>query len=243
MATFKDAIEVAASIVKAINPISIVLFGSVAREGTGADLDLLVVTDDQAGSGQAFQADLVLHHSLKRFYKKFAIDPFVISLSSLNEYHAKGSPFLWQISREGRSLYMKEAVKEWLKQAADELKMAGYLLQGEFFKGACYHAQQCVEKAIKARLLGKGWTLEKTHSLERLNAIGKDYKIKLNLTDEEIVFIDSIYRGRYPAEAGLLPLGEPLEEDAKKAVDIAGRLFKRVKTASKISRARTRAAT
>ena len=68
--------------------------------------------------------------------------------------------------------------------------------------------------------------MEKTHSIERLIAIGIDYKIKSNLSDEEIVFIDSIYRGRYPAEAGLLPLGEPSGEDAERAVNIAKRIFK-----------------
>lgn len=40
----------------------------------------------------------------------------------------------------------------------------------------------------------KGWELEKTHSIERLIAIAGDYKIKFDLSDEETVFIDSIYR-------------------------------------------------
>jgi hypothetical protein len=38
---------------------------------------------------------------------------------------------------------------------------------------------------------------------------------------EEIQYIDSIYRGRYPGEAGLLPLGEPDSKDADKAIAIA----------------------
>ncbi len=36
---------------------------------------------------------------------------------------------------------MKDAVKEWLKQAKDELDMASYLVRGGYFKGACYHVQ------------------------------------------------------------------------------------------------------
>ncbi len=44
-----------------------------------------------------------------------------------------------------------------------------------------------------------------------------------------MIFIDSIYSGRYPADAGLLPLGEPTESDAEKAVKIAKRLFKNLK--------------
>ncbi|MBN2373757.1 HEPN domain-containing protein, partial [bacterium] len=72
----------------------------------------------------------------------------------------------------------------------------------------------------------KGWELEKIHSLERLIALAEDYNIKTGISDEEIIFIDSIYRSRYPGEAGLLPLGDPSESDAKKAVNIAKRILK-----------------
>lgn len=231
MVTLKDAKEATASIVKALKPVSIVLFGSVARKGTGADLDLLIVTDDT--SKITGDPDLLLHNCLKKFYRKFAIDPFIVPLPLLSEYLSKGSPFLKLISKEGRPLYMRDAVQEWFKLSEEELKMAEYLLRGGYFKGACYHAQQSIEKSIKARLFKKGWELEKTHSIERLNAICGDYKIKLRLSDKEMVFIDSIYRGRYPAETGLLPLGEPSEADAERAVSIAGRIFKGTQTALK----------
>lgn len=231
LVTLKDAKEATNSIVKTLQPVSIVLFGSVAREGIGEDLDLMVITDDKSGITGNY--NLLLHKCLKRFYKKFAIDTLVISLSLLNEYSLKRSPFLKMIYKEGRALYMKNAVQEWLKQAEEELNMAEYLLQGGYCKGACYHAQQSIEKSIKSRLFKKGWDLENTHSIERLIAIGKDYKIRLNISDEEIVFIDSIYRGTYPAEAGLLPLGEPSDADARKAVSIAKRIFRAVQAALK----------
>ena len=126
---------------------------------------------------------------------------------------------------------MKDAVREWMRQSEEELNMAVYLSEGSYFKGACFHAQQSIEKSIKTLLLRKGWDLEKIHSIGRLIAIGRDYKIRLTLSDEEIVFIDGIYRGRYPAEAGLLPLGDPSKADAEKAVNIARRIFGNVKTA------------
>lgn len=197
------------------------MFGSVARDESGADLDLLIVVDDDKAPGTA---DMELHHCLKPFYRRFDIDPFVIPASRLREYAAKGSPFLGLIMKEGRLLYMRGIVREWAEQAAEELKMAEYLLDGGFFKGACYHAQQAVEKGVKAKLLGRGWELQKTHSLERMWAIADEYGVVLDLTDEDIVFIDSIYRGRYPAEAGLLPLGEPTRVDAERAVKLARRL-------------------
>ncbi len=56
-------------------------------------------------------------------------------------------------------------------------------------------------------------------------ALGKDYRIKYPLDEKDAIFIDAIYRGRYPAEAGLLPLGEPALEDAQKAVQIAEKML------------------
>jgi HEPN domain-containing protein/predicted nucleotidyltransferase len=225
--TLKDAKQAASSISKKLDPFSVVLFGSVAREGQGHDLDLLVVIDDSRKTTD--DVNLLLHQCLKPYYRKFSVDSFVVPLSLLREYYVKGSPFLYLVSREGRPLYMKDIIGEWCKQAEDELGMAEYLLQGTYFKGACYHAQQSSEKAMKARLLRKGWGLEKTHSIERLVAIGKDYKVKFPLSDDEIVFMDHIYKGRYPIEAGLLPLGEPSREDAGRAVAIADRLLKNAK--------------
>ncbi len=35
-----------------------------------------------------------------------------------------------------------------------------------------------------------------------------------------MTFIDSIYKGRYPGEEGLLPYGNPTKQDAKRAISI-----------------------
>jgi HEPN domain-containing protein len=228
MVFFKDARDVTNLIIKTLHPISIVLFGSVAKEGSGDDLDLLIVTDDN--SKTLHEIDLTVSKYLKPFYKRFAIDPFVIPLSLLNEYHLKGSPFLRLILKEGRSLYMKDAVKEWLDQAKDELDMALYLFKGGYFKGTCYHSQQVIEKSIKAGLLAKGWELERIHSVERLISIAVDYGVAIDILDDDAVFVDSIYRGRDPAEVGIFPLGEPSMSDAKRALSIAESTYSGVHT-------------
>ena len=124
---------------------------------------------------------------------------------------------------------MKNAVQEGLRQAEEELKISLYLLEGGFFKGACYHAQQTIEKSIKANLISKGWDLEKTHNVNRLIALCNECNIHVSLTDDEIVFIDSIYKGRYPADIGLLPLGEPDKKDAIRAIQIALRIVEEMK--------------
>ena len=232
--TVKDAREVSNVIVETLHPISVVTFGSVAGAGVGEDLDLLVVIDDE--SMMNGDVHLLAYQCLKKFYKKFAIDPFIIPKSRFNECYSKGSPFLRLILKEGKLLYMRDAVKDWFKQAEEELNMAVYLLKGEYYEGACFHSQQSIEKSIKVQLLKKGWELEKTHSMERLISIAEDYNIKINISDEDIVFIDNIYKGRYPAEAGLLPLGEPSEADAQKIVNIAHQIFKNSETALKTTR-------
>jgi HEPN domain-containing protein len=227
MATIKDAKIISDAIVKAINPVSISIFGSCAKYGSGEDLDLLIIFDDTIESSG--DINLIIHKCLKTYYKDFAIDPFIIPASLFKEYYLRGSPFLRLILREGRPLYMRGVLEEWFKQAEDELKMAVYLLDGGFFRGSCLHSQQCIEKSIKARLLKEGWELERIHSIERLISIGEKYNIQIGLSDEEVVFIDNIYKGRYPAESGLLPFGEPSGSDADKAANLAKRIFEEMK--------------
>jgi HEPN domain-containing protein/predicted nucleotidyltransferase len=217
----QEAVE---AIVSSIHPISIVLFGSVARKGKGNDLDLMIVIDEKKASVPETQ--MVVHRCLAGCYSRFAVDPFVVALDTLHRVSSRKSPFLRMIAREGRVVYMKDADSEWMRQAQEELEMATYLFHGKYYKGCCYHAQQALEKGIKSRLLGKGWELEKTHSIARLVAICREFKVRLSVRDEDIVFMDSIYRGGYPAEEGLLPFREPSASDAEKAILICRRVVK-----------------
>lgn len=226
MATLKDAREVAETIEKEIQPYSIIVFGSVAKNGTGNDIDLLIIYEDKNKPIEVLNREI--NKNLKGFYKKFAVDPFVMSLSTLRTQFLKGSPFLRLVQREGRTLYMKDSVTQWINQGKEDIESAKYLLRGKFYRGTCYHSQQAIEKYLKATLLKKGWELEKIHHVERLIAITEDYKIKLQVNDDDIFFIDSIYRGRYPGEEGVLPLKEPGEEDAKRAISIADNILEQI---------------
>lgn len=224
MATLTDAKEIAATIAKTTQPVSIIAFGSVAKNGTGNDIDLLFVYEDKSNALESIRRDV--NKNLKSFYTKFAVDPFVVALSSLRTEFFKGSPFLRLIQREGRVLYMKDSIKQWIKQCKEDLESAKYLLQGKYYRGACYNSQQAIEKYLKAMLLRKGWELEKIHNIERLIALSEDYGIQLNFNEDDIVFIDSIYRGRYPGEEGILPLKEPGKRDAERSVLVADNLLR-----------------
>lgn len=218
MVTFNDAKEVAQHLVSQVRPELVMLFGSVARENVGNDLDLLVVINDQNYHGR--ETDMLLQRSLGRFHRRFDIEPFVMPVSSYIQQIRSGAPFLNAALKDGRILFMNNHVKEWLRQSEEELRTAKYLADGGFSRSACYHAEQSLEKYLKAKLIDKGWDLEKTHSIRRLLAISEEYGLHYDLTEDAIAFIDSIYRGRYPAEAGLLPQGEPDADDAQHTVSI-----------------------
>ena len=53
------------------------------------------------------------------------------------------------------------------------------------------------------------------------------YSIK-TADEDDFIFLDSIYRSRYPAEEGLLPLGEPGAQEAKRAIKIAKGIVKKL---------------
>ncbi len=220
--TRETAARVRDAVVAAIDPLEIILFGSVAGATTGNDLDLLVVTDDDGHLG-AQGRRAALRSALRPFRRTYDIDDYVVSRSLFAEHVRRGSPFVSKVVSEGVCIYMRDGTEAWRRQAEEERSTADYLHIGGFHRGACYHAQQCVEKSIKTMLLVVGWELEKIHSIHRLTAIAADYRVPLVLSGDDIDFLDEIYRGRYPAESGLLPLGDPTAADAKQATTLANK--------------------
>lgn len=229
--TLNDARAVTARLVASMDPLAVIVFGSVARDGVGNDLDLFMIFRDGVVDGPRF--DVLLNDCFREFHARFALEPFYAGRTEFNDLFFSRSPFLHAIIREGTIMYSRDGLAEWREQALEELRAAEYLLQGDFFKGAAVHAQQAVEKVIKAGLLEKGWELEKVHSIVRLRALAGDFKLTLDLSEDDALFLDAIYRGRYPAEAGLLPLRTPVKEDARRAVEIAKRVVGNPQTAGR----------
>ena len=123
---------------------------------------------------------------------------------------------------------MRKESKDWFKVAREDLKSAKVLFREGLFRMVGFHSQQAVEKAFKALLTEKEFRFKRIHSLIDLkNNIEKiGYKISIN--EEEAVFLNSIYRSRYPADLGLLPQGESARKDAQKALNVAARILKEV---------------
>lgn len=105
---------------------------------------------------------------------------------------------------------MKKSTKEWLKSAELDIESIRLLRKVEKLTPVVsFHAQQTVEKCLKALLEEFTGKVPKEHSIIKLHklvnetmTIEIDYDI---LTDFDKIYIET----RYPGESGLLPDGAP----------------------------------
>jgi HEPN domain-containing protein len=116
---------------------------------------------------------------------------------------------------------MNEA-ERWLTFAREDLRVAELVLREAIYNQACFHAQQCVEKSLKALVayFRKG-APPKTHDITDLvqlipgNWLG-------NLGNDLSKLDDYYIPTRYPdALPGALPEGLPEQADAEEAVRLA----------------------
>jgi len=125
---------------------------------------------------------------------------------------------------------MNEAIDRWLVFAREDLRMAELALADGIFNQACFHAQQCVEKAIKGWLGQQGRVPPRTHRMaDLLPLLPPDLMGELN---DALRLLDRFYiPTRYPdALPGMLPGGMPGQHDAEEALDLARRTLQRVES-------------
>jgi HEPN domain-containing protein len=118
-------------------------------------------------------------------------------------------------------------IREWLAKAENDLKTAAHTLTlGKDCPTdtVCFHAQQCVEKYIKALLVLRATPFPKTHDIRVLRGLlppklrpKLERKVQDRLTSYATVL-------RYPVGGPDVPLAE-----ARKAVAIARRVRKEVR--------------
>ena len=63
---------------------------------------------------------------------------------------------------------MKEEVSRWLTFAEEDLKTAKLTFNEKIYNQTCFHAQQCVEKLLKAYIIQDDKTPPKSHRLADL---------------------------------------------------------------------------
>ncbi len=220
--------ELVQRLIKGYDPERIILFGSHATTGAreGSDLDLLIVKEtDKRPIDRRVEVERLVSD------RAIPLDILVYTPRELRDLYALGSPFVEEVIETGRVLYMRKATGAWLAEARDEHDMASILLRHDKYRGACLHSQQSVEKGLKALILERGRRPARTHDIvELLNLVTAD-GWAVGLAMDDAVFLNSVYRGRYPTEEGLLPQGEPTKEDAVRALQAAETLLRHLRSA------------
>ncbi|MGC8767443.1 MAG: HEPN domain-containing protein [Brevinematia bacterium] len=115
---------------------------------------------------------------------------------------------------------LKEIVLNWIKKAENDLKTAKdeMVAHSPATDTVCFHAQQCVEKYLKAYLVLHQKYFRKTHNVAELielcKEVDQDFNKLYDLKVENLTpYATEI---RYPEDFYI-----PSEEEAKEAVEIA----------------------
>jgi predicted nucleotidyltransferase len=176
--TTEQAIEMMVQrLVDRFDPEQIILFGSQARgmAAPGSDVDLLVIMP-VTGSKRAKQLEMrmALHD--------IAV-PKDIILATPDEVARRGTSWVRSSGRRcARERYFMldlddevlEVTRQWVAKAESDLKTAAHILRLKVdcpTDAVCFHAQQCVEKYLKALLVLNGIEFSRTHQISVLVAL------------------------------------------------------------------------
>jgi HEPN domain-containing protein len=118
--------------------------------------------------------------------------------------------------------------REWIIKAENDFKTASHTLKMGIdcpTDTVCFHAQQCVEKYLKAFLVYKGIDSPRTHDIEHLVSLLPE-SIWLRLSVEEQRRLTSYATvTRYPGDYEPIPLAE-----AQQSVRLARRVRREIRT-------------
>ncbi len=126
---------------------------------------------------------------------------------------------------------MKPISVDWLKSArSDLLTMEALLGRAELTAVVAFHAQQCVEKVLKAIIEEHELGGIKSHDLITLNGIVSEVW-DVGAEEDILALLNKLYiDSRYPGALGLLPQGAPDIDEAKGFFKFAGNLYELVNT-------------
>jgi HEPN domain-containing protein len=118
-------------------------------------------------------------------------------------------------------------MRQWVQKAENDLKNAAHTLklgQDCPTDTVCFHAQQCIEKYLKALLVWHGIEFARIHHISALVAL-LPIRFRPDLTPEEQERLtDYAVSTRYPGDYEAIPLAE-----ARRAVQIARRVRRQIR--------------
>ncbi len=170
-------------IVREFSPLHVILFGSYAYgiPTEDSDVDMLVVMDIPASETSRKTSEI-----RKRIPRRFSMDLLVRSQDEISFRISHNDWFLREITERGEILYgdintieinnknektnMNPLTLEWVEKAEENYTTVKLLYQNEISSKniICFHAQQCIEKYLKAWLQEKNIPIPRTHKLEDL---------------------------------------------------------------------------
>lgn len=125
---------------------------------------------------------------------------------------------------------MREITKKWLEAASLDLESITMIIENDrLTRPVAFHAQQTIEKSLKAIIEENGDRVPKVHSLSMLFALCADY-IDIKVDEDIIIALDSLYiESRYPGEFGLLPEGNPTGRQSRMFYNYALEVYLAIK--------------
>jgi HEPN domain-containing protein len=110
----------------------------------------------------------------------------------------------------------------WLVRAKSDLSLARGPHAGDvLLEDLCYHAQQVVERSLKAVLLSRGVPVARTHSIERLvDLLPADIQ-RTQLLESASELTDHATTSRYPSDAEWVS-----EDEYREALAVAEAVFR-----------------
>ena len=101
-----------------------------------------------------------------------------------------------------------DSAAEWLNRARSDLALAKSRCDDVYLEDLCFHAQQAVEKAIKAVFISYKWKFPYIHDLSALLTALLNHGMEIPARIQDCVVLTKFaVEGRYPG------FGEALSED------------------------------
>jgi len=122
---------------------------------------------------------------------------------------------------------MSEETTHWLAFANEDLRIAELALKEEIYNQVCFHAQQCVEKSIKASILAQGTIPRRSHAIvDLLHDLSVSWLADLadELQKLDLFYIPTRYPDTLP---GMLPDGPPSFVEAESVLILARQVYDR----------------
>ena len=243
MVTRQDIQATCDDIVREFAPLQVVLFGSYGY-GTPteySDVDLLVIMEVPKSETRRQAAEI-----RERIHERFRLDLLVRSPEEIAYRLSHNDWFLREISEKGVVLYesinffatppkhekgpMNPLTLEWVEKAESDYDAAKWLQQAPTpnHEAVCFHAQQCVEKYLKASLQEADIPIPRTHDLkELLDLIAPIIPIWNTWTTELSELSKYAVKIRYPGDSATV-------DDTEHSLHICDKVRQAVRTHLKL---------